>query len=89
MIAPSEADAQALSAAVGTGFGPCNCRAHDDHWHLCGGHEWLISDPTRRLGVRVWQRLLFMRSQRSALQAQEGVGTPAHSPEPAPTRLPW
>lgn len=86
---PTNEQARELTLAVAADFGPCHCNPRGGH--MCAGHAFLLDDPTRRGLVKTWQRLLFMRAQRSALLAQEG--TPAHSPEPAATPaaqvLPW
>ena len=76
---PTPAQAEDLTIAVVKSFGKCDCHAHPDgRMCPCPGHEWLVSDPTRRVGVRVWERLLFMRSQADKLRAAEGLRT--HTP---------
>jgi hypothetical protein len=82
---PTLPDAAALNHCLELGFGPCTCRPCPAHVHLCAGHDWLTSDPTRRMGVKVWQRLLYVRSQRAALIEAEGV--PARLPRVL--KLPW
>lgn len=75
---PTPDQARELTEAAVAGFGKCDCHAHPDgRVCQCAGHEWLTTDPTRRMGVRVWQRLLWMRSQADALRAQEGTLSPA------------
>ena len=90
---PTQEQARALTEAAERGFGrACDCRVHDDHVHACAAHVWLCEDPTRRLGVKIWQRLLFMRAQRTALLKGEGFHTSRTAARAAalpPTRLPW
>ena len=86
---PDSETTRALTSALVAGFGGCDCHAHPHTGdvHMCAGHAWLTSDPTNRGLAKTWQRLLFIRTLRHRLLAQEGVDT---APEPAyPTRLPW
>ena len=89
---PTDAQAAELIAAATAHFGQCDCHQHPDGRACrCAAHSFLTSNPTRRMGVHVWQRLLWMRSQRSALLAQEGLRSPAPTPpaQVTPTVLPW
>ena len=84
MKRPSHEDAQALTSATLAHFGPCTCMRAGSHVVVCGGHDFLHDDPTQRLGVKVWERLLWMRTQRAALLKGEGISTPA-----SVDKLPW
>jgi len=88
---PTLEEAQSLTTAVARGFEqPCDCHPHPDGRRcLCPGHEFLLSDPTRRGLCRQWQRLLWMRQERARLLFEEGVERPVPTHAPDPTRLPW
>jgi hypothetical protein len=89
---PTQSEAEALNTAVVRGYEqPCDCHVHAQGGalHPCPGHEFLLSDPTRRGLCKQWQRLLFMRAERARLLFEEGVARPVPGKSRTPTRLPW
>jgi len=87
---PTQEQTRSLVDAITLGFGGCTCAPypHRNQIRICPGHEWLLSDPTRRGLVKTWQRLLFYRSQRDRLLREEGrVPTPVK--DPVTLVLPW
>lgn len=90
MSAPIPEDAQALTDAAVSAYGPCTCSPA--HRRMCAAHDFLLDDPTRRGLVKQWQRLLWMRAEREHILAQEGVPTLAPTrveSAPDPNKLPW
>jgi hypothetical protein len=89
---PTPAEALELSTAATLHFGKCDCHVHPDRRVCtCAAHEWLTADPTRRGLVHTWERLLWMRTQRTRMLEAEGLLPPtvAAAPSPAPNVLPW
>lgn len=86
MSGPTLEQASALHSAVLPNFGPCTC-THGARG-ICPGHAFLLADPTQRQRAKVWQRLLWMRSQRAVLEAEEGTGLAALITSD-PNVLPW
>lgn len=85
---PTQAEGNALVAAVAANFPPCTCSPRG----VCAGHDFLFDDPTRRGLAKQWQRLLWMRTRAAALRAEEGVPTAAPArveSAPDPNQLPW